>query len=132
MAAKPPCIFPRARVSTCLVFSGTSNIFKHLQNSQQCRTSYFNESFSILDHASTTFQLKIKESILLHWEQPTLNHQLQNFLCNFLLSSHVSFCSYILYCKIVNSILSMLYCQFYTVLAFCAYYIINSVLCNLN
>ena len=44
----------------------TSHVFKHLQNS---------DCFSILDHASTTFQLKIKEAIHIQWEKPTLNHQ---------------------------------------------------------
>ena len=33
---------------------------------------------SILDHASTTFQLKIKEAIHIQWEQPILNHQLHH------------------------------------------------------
>jgi len=54
----------------------TSLIFKHLQNFQQCRTSCSYDCCSILDHASTTFQLKIKEAIHIQWEKPTLNHQL--------------------------------------------------------
>ena len=53
-----------------------SHIFKHLQNSEHCRTLCSNDCFSILDHASTTFQLKIKEAIHILWEKPTLNHQL--------------------------------------------------------
>ena len=53
----------------------TSHIFRHLHNSPQCRTLRSDECFSILDHAPTTFQLKIKEAIHIHWEQPTLNHQ---------------------------------------------------------
>ena len=32
--------------------------------------------FHILDHASTTFQLKIKEAIHIQREQPSLNQQL--------------------------------------------------------
>ena len=54
----------------------TSHVFKHLQNSEHCRTLCSNDCFSILDHASTTFQLKIKEAIHIQWEKPTLNHQL--------------------------------------------------------
>ena len=50
----------------------TSHIFKHLQNSEHCRTLCSNDCFSILDHASTTFQLKIKEAIHTQWEKPTL------------------------------------------------------------
>ena len=53
-----------------------SHVFKHLQNSEHCRTLYSDDCFSILDHASTTFQLKIKEAIHIQWEKPTLNHQL--------------------------------------------------------
>ena len=41
----------------------TSHIFKHVQNSEQCRTLCSNDCFSILDHASTTFQPKLKEAI---------------------------------------------------------------------
>ena len=89
---------PRAYVSTCR----TSHIFKHLQNSQQCRTSYSN----------VCFQLQIKEAIHIQWQKPVLKHQLSNyvnltFLCNILLC-HVSFCSD-------------------SQLALCAHYIFNSV-----
>ena len=44
-----------------------SHIFKHLQNSEHCRTLRSNDCFSILDYASTTFQLKIKEAIHILW-----------------------------------------------------------------
>lgn len=33
------------------------------------------EYFSILNHASTTFHLKIKEVIHIQWEKPTLTHR---------------------------------------------------------
>ena len=39
-------------------------------------TACFEECFSILDHASTTFQLKNQRSYHIQWEKPTLNHQL--------------------------------------------------------
>ena len=54
----------------------TSHIFKHLQNSEHCRTLCSNHCFRILDHASTTFQFEIKEAIHIQWEIPTLNHRL--------------------------------------------------------
>ena len=44
-----------------LVSDRTSRIFKHLHNSTQCRILCSDKCFSILDHASTTFQLKIEE-----------------------------------------------------------------------
>ena len=43
------------RVHQHLVSNGTSHIFRHLQNSQLCRTLCSDECFGILDHASTTF-----------------------------------------------------------------------------
>ena len=43
------------RVHEHLVSNGTSHIFRHLQNSQLCRTLCSDECFGILDHASTTF-----------------------------------------------------------------------------
>ena len=64
------------RVREHIFSDRTSHIFKHLQNSEHCRTSCSSDCFSILDHASTTFQLKIKEAIHIQWEKPTLNHQL--------------------------------------------------------
>ena len=66
------------RVREHLVSDRTSHIFKHLYNSPQCRTPCSDEYFSILDHASTTFQLKIKDVIHIQWEQPILNHQLHH------------------------------------------------------
>ena len=50
------------RVREHLVSDRSSHIFKHLHNSPQCRTPCSDEYFSILGHASTTFQLKIKEA----------------------------------------------------------------------
>ena len=61
---------------TCMEPTSASHIFKHLENSEQCHTLCSNDCFSILDHASATFQLKIKEAIHILWEKPTLNHQL--------------------------------------------------------
>ena len=51
------------RMREHLVCDKNSHVFRHLQNSQQCRTLRSDECFSILDHASTTLQLKIKEAI---------------------------------------------------------------------
>ena len=71
--ARPSGIYPQVIVS--VVSDRTSLIFKHLHNSSQCRTLCSDECFSILDHASTTFQLKIKEIIHIQWEKPTLTHR---------------------------------------------------------
>ena len=66
------------RVGEQLVSDGTSHIFRHLRNSPQCRTLCSDECFNILDHAPTTFQMKIKEAIHIQREKPTLNHQLNH------------------------------------------------------
>ena len=51
------------RVHEHLVSDKVSHIFKHLQNSERCHALFSVECFHILDHASTSFQLKIKEAI---------------------------------------------------------------------
>ena len=79
--ARPSGIYPLLSIiihlSILYVFISdrTSLIFKHLHNSSQCHTLCSDECFSILDHASTTFQLKIKEVIHIQWEKPTLTHR---------------------------------------------------------
>ena len=46
-----------------LVSDRASHVFKHLQNSERCRALCSVDGFHILDHAPTSFQLKIKEAI---------------------------------------------------------------------
>ena len=72
MSAKPPGIYQHVCVSTWSVIGPLtfSNICIILHNVA------LHVLMSILDHASTTFQLKIKEAIHIQWEQPILNHQL--------------------------------------------------------
>ena len=55
-----------------------SHIFQHPQNSEHCRALCSAVCFPVLDHASTTFQLKIKEAIHIQREQPPLNQQLHH------------------------------------------------------
>ena len=64
------------RVREHMLSDRTSHNFKHLQNSEHYHTLCSKDCFSILDHASSTFQLKIQEAIHIQWEKPTLNHQL--------------------------------------------------------
>ena len=60
------------RVREHLVSDRASHIFKHLQNSEHCRTLCSQDCFHILDHASTSFQLKIKEANQILREKPSL------------------------------------------------------------
>ena len=75
MSTKPRGIYLHA-YREHLVSDRTSRIFRQLHNSPQYRTLFSDDCFNILDHASTTFQLKIREDILIQWEIPTLNHQI--------------------------------------------------------
>ena len=55
-----------------------SHIFKHLENSEPCRALCYADYFYVLGHASTSFQLKIKETIHIQREQTSLNQQLHH------------------------------------------------------
>ena len=61
------------RIREHLVSDKASHIFKHLQNSERCCALCSVECFHVLDHASTSFQLKIKEAIHIQREEPSLN-----------------------------------------------------------
>ena len=52
------------RVGEHLISNGTSHIFRYLHNFPQCRTLCPDECCNTLDHAATTFQLKIKEKTI--------------------------------------------------------------------
>ena len=66
------------RVREHLVSDRASHIFKHLKDSPRCRALCSADNFHVLDHASTGFQLKIKEAIHIQREQPSLNQQLHH------------------------------------------------------
>ena len=66
------------RVREHLVTDKASHIFKHPQNSGHCRALSSVDCFHILDHASTGFQLKIKEAFHFQRQQPSLNQQLHH------------------------------------------------------
>ena len=49
----------------------SSPIFQHLQQSEECCSLCSDKCFSIPDHATTHYQVKIKKALHIHWEQPT-------------------------------------------------------------
>ena len=61
-----------------LVSYRATHIFKHLQDSAHYHTLCSADNYHVLDHASTGFQLKIKEAIHIQREQPSLNQQLHH------------------------------------------------------
>ena len=52
--------------------------FQHLQNPEQYRALCSADCFHVLDHASATFQLEIKEPIHIQREHPPLNQRLHH------------------------------------------------------
>ena len=86
------------RVREHLVSDRTSYIFGHLHNSPQCRTLCSDECFNILDHASTNFQLKIKEAT--HRNLLLIRDQLYRVNLKLSLQMHILFCYYCLLCPI--------------------------------
>ena len=68
--------------STCvrehLVSDRASHFFRHLHDSAHCGALCSAGSFYVLDHTTTSFQLKIKEAIPTQREQPSLNQQLHH------------------------------------------------------
>ena len=69
-SAKHPSIFPHVGESIILSSDKASYIFKHLQNSQHCRTLCLADCFHVLDHASSSFQRKIKEANIFKENNP--------------------------------------------------------------
>ena len=57
----------------------SSNIFKHLKSSDECKKACNDSYITILDSASTYHQLKIKEALHILWEKPILNKEVQHF-----------------------------------------------------
>ena len=52
-----------------------SHIYKHHHAKEECFNSYNDSCFSILDTASTKFQLRLKGGMYIGWENPDLNKQ---------------------------------------------------------
>jgi len=66
------------RVRERLETDRASHIFKHLEDSKECRSACSLDGFAIIDQASSRFQLKIKEVLHILWEKPTLNAQVKH------------------------------------------------------
>ena len=52
-----------------------STVYKHLQKNRRCKRACSTDCFSMLDRATTPYQLKIKEAMHIAIEKPTLNIQ---------------------------------------------------------
>ena len=52
-----------------------SHIFQHLKDNPACKELCDTNCFEIIDHASSSFRLKVKEALHINWMKPVLNKQ---------------------------------------------------------
>ena len=63
------------RIKEHLETDKKSHIFTHFVTNETCKTVITENCFEIIDSASTTFRLKLKEAIHIIWKKPSLNKQ---------------------------------------------------------
>ena len=67
------------RISEHLQKDLKSNIFKHLQESRACNSVCNKDCFSVIDRATTEYQLKMKEALHIKLIQQKLNKQIKHY-----------------------------------------------------
>ena len=63
------------RIHEHLVTDKKSHILQHLKSNPTCRDVCNNDCFEIIDYASSSFRLKVKEALHIKWLKPELNKQ---------------------------------------------------------
>ena len=63
------------RMKEHLETDSKSHIFQHLKDNPSCRDVCDTSCFKIVDHASSSFRLKLKEALHIQWLKPVLNKQ---------------------------------------------------------
>ena len=63
------------RINEHLVTDKKSHIFKHLVENLTCKKLCDENCFAIIDSASSSFRLKLKEALHIMWLKPNLNKQ---------------------------------------------------------
>ncbi|XP_057308273.1 uncharacterized protein LOC130646150 [Hydractinia symbiolongicarpus] len=71
-----------SRVKEHLKTDKNSQIFKHMQSNLNCKLLCNENCFSILDHADTDWQRKLKEGMHISWLKPDLNKQVKHCIIN--------------------------------------------------
>ena len=78
-----------ADVKDCLIgpqsYLINVNVIQEYTSKIDCKRACTDDCFSILDRASTKFQLRIKEGLYIKWEQPVLNKQLYSYTSTLIL-----------------------------------------------
>ena len=59
-----------------------SHVYKHLNESQRCKSLSNNDCFSILDYPLTQYSLSIKEGMHIGWQKPALNKHVHFLACS--------------------------------------------------
>ena len=60
------------RIKELLETDSKSHVFKHLDTNRKCK------EFEIIDSASSSYRLKLKEAMHITWEKPSLNKQVKH------------------------------------------------------
>ena len=68
----------KTRISEHLGNDKNSHILKHLQENASCKQVCNKDCFTIIDNATSSFRLKIKEAIHIKWLKPDLNKQVNH------------------------------------------------------
>ena len=63
------------RIKEHLQTDKKSHILQHLNENPNCRDLCDDSCFTIIDHASSSFRLKLKEALHITWLKPVLNKQ---------------------------------------------------------
>ena len=72
----------KTRVNEHLHTDKESKVFQHLKEHTSCNNACGPNCFEIIDFASSSFRLKIKEAIHIGWEKPSLNTQVKHVSIN--------------------------------------------------
>ena len=63
------------RMNEHLVTDKKCHIMKHLLENSTCKSLCNESCFEFIDHASSTFSLKVKEALYINWLKPALKKQ---------------------------------------------------------
>ena len=66
------------RIKEHLETDPKSHIFKHLDTNRKCKELCNAECFEIIDSATSSYRLKLKEGMDITWEKPPLNKEVRH------------------------------------------------------
>ena len=68
----------KTRITEHLETDKSSHVHKHLNDNENCRRVCHKNCFEVIDSASSSFRLKVKEAIHITWSKPSLNKQVNH------------------------------------------------------